>query len=475
MRTKYERMSVTLAIMLVLMIFVDDTYAITPPSPPTNVVCSISGTNITVNWNAPSSTPVAIADYRVRLYKNSVISIETFVKEPVHTVTFIDQLPATYEAHVRSRDVIGVMSNNSVVAKCSTLIMPSPTPIVDPSPTPTVDPSPTPTVDPSPSPTPIPDNTPPQRVSNLKNVTYESTYINWTWSDPTDSDFDRVLVYINDVRQRDVLKGVKYFNATGLLPNTYYRISTRTVDTSGNVNSIWKNNTARTAKKGLSTIRFVTIGDIHLTSNTSTDQYKRFTKAIAYINNRSDVDFVVQMGDIVDTGTSSSYTLAKSIMSKLKVPYYVLEGNHGSGSLFTKYFGKDEHMEYFPDANGYQMIFPAYNSGNWSFNYSIADKNRPTIIFNHGQVQPKPGGSSCVYDWGSYYSYACSMRPEVDKFTKLIGFYDGHVHRQTQQYINGTLFVSQDNIGGNGPASDYIGYTVIQNGVVTYSLLKYNV
>lgn len=195
--------------------------------------------------------------------------------------------------------------------------------------------------------------------------------------------------------------------------------------------------------------------------------------AINYVNNMSDIDFVVHMGDIVDSGSDTNYIVAKSIISKLKIPYYVVEGNHGSGSYFTKYFGPDEHMEYFPDANGYQLIFPAYNSGKWSFNYSIADRDSPTIIFNHGQVQPKPNGISCINDWGSYYSYACSMRPEVDKFTKLLGFYDGHVHRGTHQIINGSLFVTEDNLGGDSPKSEYIGYTVIQNGNVFYDTIRY--
>ena len=34
------------------------------------------------------------------------------------------------------------------------------------------------------------------------------------------------------------------------------------------------------------------------------------------------------------------------------------------------------------------------------------------------------------------------------------------------QTINGALFVTEDNLGGNGPPSDYIGYAIIQNGTV---------
>ena len=111
-------------ILVVLIVCGSAASAATAPSPPTNVVCSLSGTSLTVSWKAPSSTPVPIADYRVHIYKNSALSIETFVKEPTHTITFTNQLAATYEAHVRSRTSTGVMSTNSVVAKCSVVTVP---------------------------------------------------------------------------------------------------------------------------------------------------------------------------------------------------------------------------------------------------------------------------------------------------------------------------------------------------------------
>ena len=37
-----------------------------------------------------------------------------------------------------------------------------------------------------------------------------------------------------------------YYNATGLSADTFYEISTRTVDTNGNVNTNWVNQTAAT-------------------------------------------------------------------------------------------------------------------------------------------------------------------------------------------------------------------------------------
>ncbi len=90
------------------------------------------------------------------------------------------------------------------------------------------------------------DKIPPKSVSNLKNVSYASSYIKWTWTDPKDSDFDKVQIYINNIYKTSVLKGLQYYKANNLYGNRSYTISTRTVDKSGNVNLTWKNNTSRT-------------------------------------------------------------------------------------------------------------------------------------------------------------------------------------------------------------------------------------
>jgi len=90
------------------------------------------------------------------------------------------------------------------------------------------------------------DSNPPASITNLQNITYEQTYINWTWTDPTDADFSHVMLYLNNVPKPDVTKGVQYYNATGLVPKTEYTISTRTVDINGNINSTWVNQTRET-------------------------------------------------------------------------------------------------------------------------------------------------------------------------------------------------------------------------------------
>ena len=86
---------------------------------------------------------------------------------------------------------------------------------------------------------------PPASISNLQHTT-GTTGINWTWTNPLDDDFSHTIVCVNGVRKTNTSDA--YYNATTLAPETTYELSTRTVDTNGNVNTTtWVNQTATTS------------------------------------------------------------------------------------------------------------------------------------------------------------------------------------------------------------------------------------
>jgi len=89
------------------------------------------------------------------------------------------------------------------------------------------------------------DTTPPEGISNLQH-TAGQTWINWTWTNPPDPDFNHTELYLNGTFLTNISAPQNYYNITGLLPDTPYELSTRTVDTSGNINETWVNATART-------------------------------------------------------------------------------------------------------------------------------------------------------------------------------------------------------------------------------------
>ncbi|MEA1866327.1 MAG: Ig-like domain-containing protein, partial [Euryarchaeota archaeon] len=87
------------------------------------------------------------------------------------------------------------------------------------------------------------DFTPPSTITHL-HPTAATTYINWTWTNPPDPNFHHTEIYLNNVFQ--TITSSRHHNATDLAPETSYTISTRTVDTAGNINQTWMNDTATT-------------------------------------------------------------------------------------------------------------------------------------------------------------------------------------------------------------------------------------
>lgn len=92
--------------------------------------------------------------------------------------------------------------------------------------------------------------------------------------------------------------------------------------------------------------RFAFLSDTHIGSpNGSAEEDLRRT--VADINQMTDIAFVVITGDITELGTDAEIKLAKAILSELKVPYYIIPGNHDTGwsesggTGFGKVFGSD--------------------------------------------------------------------------------------------------------------------------------------
>ena len=82
--------------------------------------------------------------------------------------------------------------------------------------------------------------TPPNSITSLTNHT-GNFYHNWTWTNPTDSDFNYSMVYINGVWVLNT--SLTYYNLSAS-PHNCSTISTHTVDTNGNINNTWVNHTS---------------------------------------------------------------------------------------------------------------------------------------------------------------------------------------------------------------------------------------
>jgi len=79
------------------------------------------------------------------------------------------------------------------------------------------------------------DSTPPSSITGLTFVSKSYDWIYWTWTNPTDVDFEENVVYINGINVANTANN--YYNATGLAGDTAYTITVHTKDKYNNVNN----------------------------------------------------------------------------------------------------------------------------------------------------------------------------------------------------------------------------------------------
>ena len=93
--------------------------------------------------------------------------------------------------------------------------------------------------------------------------------------------------------------------------------------------------------------RFAFLSDTHIGSPDGKAE-EDLRRTVADINQMTDIAFVVLTGDITELGTNEEIKRAKQILDELKVPYYIIPGNHDTGwsesggDCFVKIFGNDK-------------------------------------------------------------------------------------------------------------------------------------
>ncbi len=145
--------------------------------------------------------------------------------------------------------------------------------------------------------------------------------------------------------------------------------------------------------------RFAFVTDTHIGSPSGSAE-EDLRRTIADINQMTGIAFVLVTGDVTEMGTHAELLAAKKILDELKVPYYIIPGNHDtgwseSGGLdFTKVFGNDkfyfEHngVHFLANASGpYVRMSDGHiprHAMNWMKDQlQKIDKNAPLVYINH--------------------------------------------------------------------------------------------
>lgn len=102
------------------------------------------------------------------------------------------------------------------------------------------------------------------------------------------------------------------------------------------------------------TFRFAHVTDTHVGGSTGADDLRA---TVADINAQSELDFVIVSGDITEFGSDEELVLAKQVLDGLRIPWYVIPGNHDTnwsesgGNSFRRVFGSEtfafRHKGYF--------------------------------------------------------------------------------------------------------------------------------
>jgi chitodextrinase len=194
----------------------------TPPTAPTNLTATVSGSQINLSWTA-STDNVGVTGYRVERCQGA--GCTTFAQIATSTTTTYSDTglaPGNYSYRVRATDAAGNLSGYSNVASGV-----------------------------------IPDNTPPTAPTNFAATAGSTTQINLTWTASTDN--VGVTGYLVERCQgagctafaQIATSATTTYSDTGLTANTSYSYRVRATDAAGNLSPY--SNTATASTPNLAT------------------------------------------------------------------------------------------------------------------------------------------------------------------------------------------------------------------------------
>lgn len=160
--------------------------------------------------------------------------------------------------------------------------------------------------------------------------------------------------------------------------------------------------------------------------------YDHLEDCVKSLNGRSDIDFVLHLGDITDYGTTPEFTLQRDILEELSHPYLTIIGNHdclGNGEeIYEKIFGP---LNYTFMAGDVRFVMLNTNALEFDYSESVPDfiylesllsniplANKRTIVAMHAA----PHTEQLVDNLSrAFHEY-------IKKFPGLMFCLAGHVH-----------------------------------------------
>jgi len=221
--------------------------------------------------------------------------------------------------------------------------------------------------------------TPLQSVSDIQSSN-GSTWINWTWKNPIDTNFNHTEIYLNGTFQSNT--SAENFNATDLQPETIYTLSTRTADNNGNVNKTWVNSTARTGAENVA-------GDFNVSISTDKSIYDRGeTVHITGKAQHTDGSPIVNspaLLNIILKGYTQTYSLVTD--SNGNISYDFKPGKTEAGNFTAKLsMNSNGHLM---SAETFFNMYGLYMTPSGTVDYEMSKNSSENITFslrNYGEI-----------------------------------------------------------------------------------------
>jgi Icc protein len=217
-----------------------------------------------------------------------------------------------------------------------------------------------------------------------------------------------------------------------------------------------------------STVYFVQISDTHIGPTpgfanhgiTSVPVLQRLVDRINQLPQKP--DFVIHSGDVTDAPNPSSYSQAKEILSRLRVPIYYVRGNHDSALDIKAYMDMglkedietgEDRLTYKFDRKGFQFLVldtmgplesqpQGYlSAAQLKLLHEEAKADRPPlIVFLHHPVLPM---DSPWMDANMPIINGAEVHDALRAAKKrLRGVFFGHIHQSIQTTKDGILYVA---------------------------------
>lgn len=208
---------------------------------------------------------------------------------------------------------------------------------------------------------------------------------------------------------------------------------------------------------------------------------EKLRRCVSQINNRDNINFVITLGDVVDTvcdytGENNIESMM-DIYSSLNRPYYFVVGNHDEGTLEKKgvellgideFSGSKEFGYYSFRKSGFRFLVLDTQDkwGNWEVSddqliwlrtqiNSASHAEEPVIIFAHINIDSSETRGVALKNSEAVYSI-------INDYSNVIAYINGHHHvGDYWKGANGTHYITLKGMVERHPISSNTTYSVI--------------